>query len=147
MSLHVHCPPPREWGTAAPNRIAFHAGSVTRTDGQTKRLLFACCPTGQSVRHSIGLPRSPTMRSAAEVWSPPPPLNSDSSSLLAFPVPVRPAPSSEQWSSWTGENPVQAPVTARRLNKGTPVTNVVQKHGPDLEVGHRRSRDTRLILL
>ena len=33
-----------------------------------------------------------------------------------------------------GGNPVQAPVAARRLNKGPPVTNVVQVHGPGLEV-------------
>ena len=41
-----------------------------------------------------------------------------------------------------GRQPVEkitalSPDSARRLNKGTPVTNVVQVHGPDLEVGRQ----------
>jgi len=73
--------------------------------------------------------RRPTRRQRPRGWAPPTRWRRAES----FDRP--PPPSSERWSSLTGGNPVQAPrVTARGLNKGTPVTSFVQVHGPDLEV-------------
>jgi len=42
--------------------MAFCSASVARTSGPTDERLFGCCPTGHSVRRSVGLPPAPTTR-------------------------------------------------------------------------------------
>jgi len=53
----------RERKTTSPNRMAFCSASVARTSGPTDERLFGCCPTGDSVRRSVGLPPAPTVQS------------------------------------------------------------------------------------
>jgi len=45
--------------------MAFCSESVARTSGPTDERLFHCCPTGLSVRCSVGLPPAPTTPPAA----------------------------------------------------------------------------------
>ena len=51
----------RERPTATLNRKAFFSTSVALTSGATDEGLFVCCPTGHSVRRSVGLPPTPTI--------------------------------------------------------------------------------------
>jgi len=45
--------------------MTFCSASVARTSGPTDERLFGCCPTGHSVRRSVGLPPAPTVAAAA----------------------------------------------------------------------------------